>query len=119
MGMSLSVCLILSDCCQGGEEICKKTSKYIQCLFTYWVKTSLRINGSNCVQLKCLFAENFCFHSRDDWSSNFALSPLSLCRKIFSDDKGKLEEAELSNALTEIAAEHNSVIQTNTTESKA
>ncbi|KAI3354173.1 hypothetical protein L3Q82_018709 [Scortum barcoo] len=39
--------------------------------------------------------------------------------KIFSDDKGKLAEAELSNALTEIAAEHNSVIQTNTTESKA
>ncbi|XP_010734990.2 neural cell adhesion molecule 1b isoform X4 [Larimichthys crocea] len=39
--------------------------------------------------------------------------------KIFSDEKGKLEEAELSNALTEIAAEHNSVIQTNTTESKA
>ncbi|XP_059186960.1 neural cell adhesion molecule 1b isoform X4 [Centropristis striata] len=39
--------------------------------------------------------------------------------KIFSDEKGKLEEADLSNALTEIAAEHNSVIQTNTTESKA
>ncbi|KAM9359015.1 neural cell adhesion molecule 1b [Symphorus nematophorus] len=39
--------------------------------------------------------------------------------KIFSDEKGKLEEAELSNPLTEIAAEHNSVIQTNTTESKA
>ncbi|XP_031729411.1 neural cell adhesion molecule 1b isoform X3 [Anarrhichthys ocellatus] len=38
---------------------------------------------------------------------------------IFSDDKGKLQEADLSNALTEIAAEHNSVIQTNTTESKA
>lgn len=40
------------------------------------------------------------------------------CRKIFSDEKGKLGEAELSNALTEIAAEHNSVIQTNTTENK-
>ncbi|XP_076592120.1 neural cell adhesion molecule 1b isoform X5 [Chaetodon auriga] len=39
--------------------------------------------------------------------------------KIFSDEKGKLDEAELSNALTEITAEHNSVIQTNTTESKA
>ncbi|XP_054462585.1 neural cell adhesion molecule 1b isoform X2 [Anoplopoma fimbria] len=39
--------------------------------------------------------------------------------KIFSDDKGKLQEADLSNALTEITAEHNSVIQTNTTESKA
>ncbi|XP_056296345.1 neural cell adhesion molecule 1b isoform X5 [Pseudoliparis swirei] len=39
--------------------------------------------------------------------------------KICSDEKGKLQEAELSNALTEIAAEHNSVLQTNTTESKA
>ncbi|XP_045930547.1 neural cell adhesion molecule 1b isoform X3 [Micropterus dolomieu] len=39
--------------------------------------------------------------------------------KIFSDEKGKLEEAEFSNTLTAIAAEHNSVIQTNTTESKA
>nr|XP_046245368.1 neural cell adhesion molecule 1b isoform X3 [Scatophagus argus] len=39
--------------------------------------------------------------------------------KIFSDEKGKLEEADLSNAVTEIAAEHNSVIQTNPTESKA
>ncbi|XP_044059748.1 neural cell adhesion molecule 1b isoform X5 [Siniperca chuatsi] len=39
--------------------------------------------------------------------------------KIFSDEKGKLEEAELSNALTEITAEHNSIIQTNTTDSKA
>ncbi|XP_039986518.1 neural cell adhesion molecule 1b isoform X3 [Xiphias gladius] len=39
--------------------------------------------------------------------------------QIFSDEKVKLEEAELSNALTEIAAEHNSVIQTKTTESKA
>ncbi|XP_037631530.1 neural cell adhesion molecule 1b isoform X6 [Sebastes umbrosus] len=39
--------------------------------------------------------------------------------KIFSDEKGRLEEADSSNALTEIAAEHNSVIQTNTTESKA
>ncbi|XP_023257760.1 neural cell adhesion molecule 1-like isoform X6 [Seriola lalandi dorsalis] len=39
--------------------------------------------------------------------------------KIFSDEKVKLEEAELSNALTEIAAEHNSIIQTKSTESKA
>ncbi|XP_042342647.1 neural cell adhesion molecule 1b isoform X2 [Plectropomus leopardus] len=39
--------------------------------------------------------------------------------KIFSDEKGKLGEAELSNALTEITAEHNSVIQTKSTESKA
>ncbi|XP_068440826.1 neural cell adhesion molecule 1b isoform X4 [Clinocottus analis] len=38
---------------------------------------------------------------------------------IFSDDKGKLQEADLSKALTEIAAEHNSVLQTNTSESKA
>ncbi|XP_061829145.1 neural cell adhesion molecule 1b isoform X2 [Nerophis lumbriciformis] len=39
--------------------------------------------------------------------------------KIFSDGKGKLEE-ELSNALTEMAAEqHNSVIQTKGTQSKA
>ncbi|KAL6115981.1 ncam1 [Pungitius sinensis] len=37
----------------------------------------------------------------------------------FSDDKGKLQEADLSNAVTEISAEHNSVIQTKTTESKA
>ncbi|XP_022067160.2 neural cell adhesion molecule 1b isoform X2 [Acanthochromis polyacanthus] len=37
--------------------------------------------------------------------------------KIFSDEKGKLEEADLPNTL--ITAEHNSVIQTNTTESKA
>ncbi|XP_051253383.1 neural cell adhesion molecule 1b isoform X5 [Dicentrarchus labrax] len=36
--------------------------------------------------------------------------------KIFSDEKGKLE---LSNTVTEIAAEHKSVIQTNTTQSKA
>ncbi|XP_050921353.1 LOW QUALITY PROTEIN: neural cell adhesion molecule 1b [Lates calcarifer] len=39
--------------------------------------------------------------------------------KIFSDEKVKLEEAELPNALTEIGAEHNSVIKTKTTESKA
>ncbi|KAM9853215.1 neural cell adhesion molecule 1b [Aulostomus maculatus] len=39
--------------------------------------------------------------------------------KIFSDEKGKMAEAELSNALTEVASEHNSVIQTNTAESKA
>ncbi|XP_062275700.1 neural cell adhesion molecule 1b isoform X2 [Scomber scombrus] len=38
---------------------------------------------------------------------------------IFSDEKGKMEEAGLTNALTEIAAERNSVIQTNTNESKA
>nr|XP_040029294.1 neural cell adhesion molecule 1b isoform X5 [Gasterosteus aculeatus aculeatus] len=37
----------------------------------------------------------------------------------FSDDKGKLQEADLSNAVTEISAQRNSVIQTNTTESKA
>ncbi|XP_037324543.2 neural cell adhesion molecule 1b isoform X6 [Pungitius pungitius] len=37
----------------------------------------------------------------------------------FSDDKGKLQMADLSNAVTEISAEHNSVIQTKTTESKA
>uniref|UniRef100_A0A3Q4BGR5 Uncharacterized protein n=1 Tax=Mola mola TaxID=94237 RepID=A0A3Q4BGR5_MOLML len=46
-------------------------------------------------------------------------TPLTEPEKIFSDEKGKLEETELSNALTEIAAEHNSVIQTNTSESKA
>ncbi|XP_035009481.1 neural cell adhesion molecule 1b isoform X4 [Hippoglossus stenolepis] len=39
--------------------------------------------------------------------------------KLFSDEKVKLEEAGFSNALTEIAAEHNSVMQTKTTESKA
>ncbi|XP_068172869.1 neural cell adhesion molecule 1b isoform X3 [Antennarius striatus] len=39
--------------------------------------------------------------------------------KIFSEDKGKPEEEDVSNALTEIAAEHNRIIQTNTTESKA
>ncbi|XP_028274760.1 neural cell adhesion molecule 1b isoform X3 [Parambassis ranga] len=37
--------------------------------------------------------------------------------KIFSDEKGKLEEADLPNTL--ISAEHNSVIQTNITERKA
>ncbi|KAM7399167.1 hypothetical protein PAMP_018454 [Pampus punctatissimus] len=46
-------------------------------------------------------------------------TPLTEPEKIFSDEKGKLEEAGLSNALTEIAAERNSVIQTNTNESKA
>lgn len=46
-------------------------------------------------------------------------TPLTEPEKIFSDEKGKLEEAEFSNALTEIAAGHNSVIQTNTTDSKA
>ncbi|XP_034557586.1 neural cell adhesion molecule 1b isoform X3 [Notolabrus celidotus] len=39
--------------------------------------------------------------------------------KSFGDEKSKLGEAELSHALTEIAAEHNSVIQTKTTEGKA
>ncbi|XP_069569013.1 LOW QUALITY PROTEIN: neural cell adhesion molecule 1b [Brachyistius frenatus] len=37
--------------------------------------------------------------------------------KIFPDEKGKLEEAALPNTL--IAADHNSLTQTNTTESKA
>lgn len=41
------------------------------------------------------------------------------CRKIFSDEKGKLEEAELSKARTGIAAEHNSIIQTNPAPNKA
>ncbi|XP_010786164.1 neural cell adhesion molecule 1 [Notothenia coriiceps] len=39
--------------------------------------------------------------------------------KMFSDQKDKVEEAEMTNALTEITAEHNSVIHTNSTESKA
>ncbi|XP_056906202.1 neural cell adhesion molecule 1b isoform X4 [Takifugu flavidus] len=39
--------------------------------------------------------------------------------KIFSDEKGKLEEAELSKARTGIAAEHNSIIQTNPAPNKA
>ncbi|XP_063763508.1 neural cell adhesion molecule 1b isoform X3 [Eleginops maclovinus] len=39
--------------------------------------------------------------------------------KMCSDQKDNVEEAELSNALTEITAEHNSVIHTNSTESKA
>ncbi|XP_029372704.1 neural cell adhesion molecule 1b isoform X1 [Echeneis naucrates] len=46
-------------------------------------------------------------------------TPLTEPEKIFADEKVKLEEAELSNALTEIAAEHNSVKQTKSTESKA
>ncbi|XP_026175221.1 neural cell adhesion molecule 1b isoform X4 [Mastacembelus armatus] len=46
-------------------------------------------------------------------------TPLTEPEKIFSDEKVKLEEAELSNALTEIAAEHNSDTQTKITESKA
>lgn len=41
------------------------------------------------------------------------------CRKIFSDEKGKLEEAELSKARSGIAAEHNSIIQTNPAPNKA
>lgn len=40
------------------------------------------------------------------------------CRKVFSDEKGKVGEADLSNALTEITAEHNSVIQTDASENK-
>ncbi|XP_033953277.1 neural cell adhesion molecule 1b isoform X2 [Pseudochaenichthys georgianus] len=39
--------------------------------------------------------------------------------KMFSDQKDKVEEAEMTNALAEITAEHNSVIHTNSTESKA
>ncbi len=72
----------------------------------------------NCVQLKCVCWQFLFSYER----TNFWFRTLSFffrCRKIFSDEKGKLEEAELSNALTEITAEHNSVIQTNTTESKA
>uniref|UniRef100_UPI003AAAC852 neural cell adhesion molecule 1b n=1 Tax=Centroberyx gerrardi TaxID=166262 RepID=UPI003AAAC852 len=38
---------------------------------------------------------------------------------IFSDEKGKGDETELSNALMEKTAEHNNVIQTDITESKA
>lgn len=68
------VCLILSDRCQGGEEICKKTSNYIQRLLTYWVKMSLRVNGYISVQRKCLLAEKFCFLVRDDQIFEFALS---------------------------------------------
>lgn len=41
------------------------------------------------------------------------------CRKTFSEEKGKLEEMELSKALPEIAAEHNSIIQTNAAVNKA
>lgn len=44
-------------------------------------------------------------------------TPLTEPEKIFSDEKGKLEEGGLPNTL--ISAEHNSVIQTNTAESKA
>lgn len=68
---------------------------------------SLRINGGFSV----LLAE------RDDVS--LCAFSLLRCRKIFSDEKGKLEEAELSRALTEIAAEHNSIIQTNAAANKA
>ncbi|CAJ1065239.1 neural cell adhesion molecule 1b isoform X3 [Xyrichtys novacula] len=39
--------------------------------------------------------------------------------KSFGDEKSKLDEADLTNALTEITAEHNSVIKTKNTESKA
>ncbi|KAK5904867.1 hypothetical protein CesoFtcFv8_006387 [Champsocephalus esox] len=39
--------------------------------------------------------------------------------KMFSDQIDKVEEAEMTNALAEITAEHNSVIHTNSTESKA
>lgn len=85
----------------------------MRCLLTYWVKVSLRISGwisfVLCLlvflpgMLRFLILHSHFFH----------------CRKIFSDDRSKLEEAELANALTEITAEHNSVIQTNTTTSKA
>lgn len=50
---------------------------------------------------------------------NLHVLVLLRCRKIFSDEKGKLEEADFPNALAKIAAEHNSVKQTNTTENKA
>ncbi|XP_041669445.1 neural cell adhesion molecule 1b isoform X9 [Cheilinus undulatus] len=46
-------------------------------------------------------------------------TPLTEPEKSFADEKSKLDEAELSNALTEITAEHNSVIQTKSAESKA
>uniref|UniRef100_H3DFI6 Neural cell adhesion molecule 1b n=1 Tax=Tetraodon nigroviridis TaxID=99883 RepID=H3DFI6_TETNG len=46
-------------------------------------------------------------------------TPLTEPEKIFSEEKGKLEEAELSKALTEIAAEHNSILQTNAAVNKA
>ncbi|XP_060902658.1 neural cell adhesion molecule 1b isoform X4 [Labrus mixtus] len=39
--------------------------------------------------------------------------------KSFADEKSKLEEPELSKTLTEIPAEHNSVIQTKSSQSKA
>lgn len=62
----------------------------------------------------------FSFPARRHQIPNFKLCPLlSRCRKIFSDDNVKLEEAELPNALTEITPEHNSVIQTKIPESKA
>jgi hypothetical protein len=38
---------------------------------------------------------------------------------IISDEKGKAEEAELTNPLMDLTAEHNNVIQTNATENKA
>ena len=65
--MSLSFCLILSDCCWGGEEICKKTSSYTQCLLTYWVKTSLRINGQHFNWSVCLPDCFFFFGFSDFW----------------------------------------------------
>lgn len=44
--------LIWFNCRRGGEEICKKTPELVQRLLTYWVNTSWRINGWNCV-LSC------------------------------------------------------------------
>lgn len=72
--------------------------------------TSLRISGY-------ISAFGVSFVERGDVSLRTFL--FFRCRKIFSDEKGKLEEAELSKALTEIAAEHNSIIQTNAAANKA
>lgn len=60
-----------------------------------------------------------CFLARCDGISNFKLCLFPRCRKIFSDDHVKLEEAALPNALMEIPPEHNSVIQTKIPENKA
>lgn len=59
----------------------------------------------------------FLLAERDD--SSRRMFYLLRCRKIFSEEKGKLEGAELSKALTEIAADHNNIIQTNTAVNKA
>ncbi|KAG8001911.1 hypothetical protein GBF38_012177 [Nibea albiflora] len=72
--------------------------------------TPSRAPDGNIAQAPWLFPQQSC---------RVRIKPQQTPTKIFSDEKGKLEEAELSNALTEIAAEHNSVIQTNATESKA